>query len=167
MGYKYHFYLAGPFFNAEQKAAMDSLRDALRGQGFSVADPRELGPVIVDTPMVERTPEFFAAIFDGNIEAMNASWSILAWVDEKDIGTAFELGFFYKRNMQWPGLTFTISLVEGAKTNVMLSNAVDHHFSSMYELYTFVQENKGGLMNFHNSLWRALKGNAARMETEE
>lgn len=133
---KFDVYLAGPFFNDEQKAKMDKVKALCELIGFSVADPRKLGPVIVDTPDKKKTPEFFKKIFDGNINGMDESHFILACLDDKDIGTSFELGFMFCSGK--PIISFAFG--EG-KTNVMLGQAVDFHASSYEELEEFLKLN--------------------------
>ena len=130
--YDYDIYLAGPFFNDEQKARMDNVKNLLVELGYVVADPREFGPVIVDSAPEAKTPAFFKGIFDGNIQAMDKSFMVLASLDDKDIGTAFELGHMYA------SLKFVTSFAfGGGKTNVMLGQAVDQHFTSPEELREF------------------------------
>jgi len=128
----YDVYLAGPFFNDAQKARMDLAKSILIEAGLTVADPRELGPIIVDSADHVKTPEFFREIFNGNIEGMIRSFIIVASLDDKDIGTAFELGFGYGTGI--PLFSFAF---DGGKTNVMLGQAVDHHFSSVEEFKDF------------------------------
>jgi nucleoside 2-deoxyribosyltransferase len=134
---KYDFYLAGPFFNPEQIARMDQVKAMLVREGFVVGDPREMGPVIVNASAEEKTPEFFSKIFRGNVDGMEDSFIILACLDYKDIGTAFELGYFFKSNKIV--LTFAF---DNPKTNVMLSQAVDTHFAKPEELEEFLKLHK-------------------------
>lgn len=130
--FKYDVYLAGPFFNDAQKARMDLAKSYLVEAGLRVADPRELGPVIVDAAAHVKTPKFFSDIFDGNIEGMEQSFMIVASIDDKDTGTAFELGWGYGSGKLMMSFAF-----EGGKTNVMLGQAVDHHFNSKDEFRDF------------------------------
>jgi nucleoside 2-deoxyribosyltransferase len=130
--FKYDVYLAGPFFNDVQKARMDLAKSYLVEAGLRVADPRELGPVIVDTSEGAKTPKFFSDIFDGNIEGMEQSFMIVASIDDKDTGTAFEMGWGYGSGKLMMSFAF-----EGGKTNVMLGQAVDHHFKSKEEFRDF------------------------------
>lgn len=135
--YKYDVYLAGPFFNDGQKERMDNVKALLIKNGLKVADPRELGPVIVDTAEQVKTPQFFERIFQGNIDGMADSFMLIASVDDKDTGTSFELGWFYAQFGR-PIATFAF---EGVKPNVMLAQAVDGHLKSPQELEQFVQLN--------------------------
>ena len=133
---RYDLYLAGPFFTDQQKATMDRVKALCEKVGFIVADPRQLGPVIVDTPDKKKTPEFFKKIFDGNIDGMDESRFILACLEDKDIGTSFELGFMYCSGK--PIISFNFG--EG-KTNVMLGQAVDFHASTFEALEEFLETN--------------------------
>lgn len=133
---QYDVYVAGPFFNDEQKAKMDKVIALCKQIGYIVADPRKLGPVIVDTAPQKKTPEFFKKIFDGNINGMDESRFILACLDDKDIGTSFELGFMYSSGK--PIVSFSFG--EG-KTNVMLGQAVDFHATSLEMLQDFLELN--------------------------
>lgn len=144
--FKYDIYLAGPFFNDVQKARMDAVKEICLRNGMRVADPRELGPVIVDTAAHVKTPEFFQKIFDGNIEGMRQSFMILASLDDKDIGTAFEMGWFHAQGIR-PIVSFAF---EGGKTNVMLGQAVDGHFTSAEELERFLSLN---MTNIRDEAW--------------
>lgn len=148
--FSYDIYAAGAFFNETQKQRMDNVIKMCRDLGLRVADPRELGPIIVDTGEKEKTPEFFRKIFRGNIDAMDASFMILACLDDKDIGTAFELGYFFHLSAHRPVLSFAFS---GAKTNVMLGQAVNQHFTSAGALEMFLETNQ---KEIKNADWMAL-----------
>lgn len=139
--YKYDVYLAGPFFNDKQKNRMDMLKSVLVGHGLQVADPRELGPVIVDSAETVKTPEFFQKIFDGNIQGMADSFMLIASVDEKDTGTSFEMGWFFA---QFGRPIVTVSL-DNVKPNVMLAQAVDGHFSNMETYTQFIDLNTNSI----------------------
>lgn len=142
--YKFDFYLAGPFFNEEQRQRMDAIKSCIVGSGLSVADPRELGPIIVDSAEERKTPEFFKAIFKGNIDGIQDSFGLIACLDDKDIGTAFELGFAYASSPNMPIISITLS---GRGTNVMLSQSVDGHFDSLEGLSTFLKSRKEEITN--------------------
>jgi nucleoside 2-deoxyribosyltransferase len=160
MQFKYDFYLAGPFFNPEQVARMDQVKSLLERYKFSIGDPREMGPVIVNAKAEARTPEFFNKIFEGNIEGMRDSFAILACLDYKDIGTAFELGHFYHSGKLVLSFAF-----DNSKTNVMLSQAVDGHFSNISALEKFLDSFKDRIQYRSSSIRDLLKTEKA--ETNE
>jgi nucleoside 2-deoxyribosyltransferase len=127
--YRYDVYLAGPFFTEAQKLKMSKARSILEGLGFVIADPRDLGPVIVEMSAEARTKELYSAIYDGNIEGMHQSIMIVACTDDRDIGTAFEIGYFAALGRR----IFTFSF-EGYGSNVMIAQAANGHARNEYEL---------------------------------
>lgn len=135
--YKYDVYLAGPFFNAQQKLVMAQVKAMLCDLGLSVCDPQDLSPVIVDLPPEER-PKHLKAIFENNIVGMMQSWGIVACIDERDTGTSFELGYFaamsnWARHGEPEPLRVTFS-AHGYGCNVMLSQSVHAHFANLGDL---------------------------------
>ena len=124
----YDIYLAGPFFTPEQKSTMKQAKEFFEGRGFSVCDPQDLSPVIVDLPPEERKEKLFKGIFKNNIEAMEKSEYLVACIDDRDTGTSFEMGFFYA--FKGPGRIFTFS-AHGYGANVMLSQATTGHAESL------------------------------------
>lgn len=136
----YDVYLAGPFFNDEQKRVMDRAKEILLANGLKVCDPRELNGVIVDDQEL-RKADRLKKIYEDNIEGMRSSWSMFACIDDRDTGTSFELGWF-AAHREWQGvhshrflggpiITFSDN---GYGCNVMLSQATDLHFASLDEL---------------------------------
>lgn len=125
--YSYDIYLAGPFFNEEQKRVMDAAKAECTRHGMKVCDPRDLNPVLVDMAPEERKAHT-RKIFESNIRAMDHSYMLLACIDDRDTGTAFELGYFYTHDR--PIATFSD---KGYGCNVMLAEAADRHWSSIEE----------------------------------
>lgn len=133
----YDVYLAGPFFTPEQKAVMAELKEILTSSGFSVADPQELNPVVKDLPPEERTPDLFSRIYNDNLKAMWSSSIIVAYIGEKDVGTAFELGFFRSKAVgNHAIITFS---GEGQSTNLMLTQCSNKHLSSVQGFKDFIK----------------------------
>lgn len=135
--YTYDVYLAGPFFNDQQKAVMDNAKAILVSCGLRVCDPRDLSPVIVDLPVDQREAHL-QKIFDANIVGMLTSWAIVACIDERDTGTSFELGYFFAiahhdRDGEPEPLRVTFSANDHG-CNVMLSKSVHAHFRNLGEL---------------------------------
>ena len=136
---RYHVYLAGPFFTREQKAVMDEAKQMLEKFGLVVCDPRDLNPVISDLPpVIKRPAEFYKKIFQGNVIGIGDSFSIIAWTDIKDTGTAFELGVAWAMIM--PIITFSTM---NMSSNVMLAQAAGGHFKSLQALGAFISANLG------------------------
>ena len=88
--YEYDFYLASPFFKDSQIQREESVKNALRNEGYTVYSPRENGILTPDA-----TDEVRTKIFKENCEAIQKSHRILAITDEKDIGTIWEAGYAY------------------------------------------------------------------------
>ena len=88
--YEYDFYLASPFFKDSQIKREESVKNALRNEGYTVYSPRENGVLTPDA-----TDEVRTKIFKENCEAIQKSHRILAITDEKDIGTIWEAGYAY------------------------------------------------------------------------
>lgn len=119
-------YLAGPFFNSEQKKALHKIKAELLFCGFSVCDPQELSPVIVEMDESERTEDRLSEIFRKNVVGIRKADCVLAWIDERDTGTSFEIGYAFGVGIP----VYTISLT-GKAANVMLSHAVHGHLDSI------------------------------------
>jgi hypothetical protein len=137
-GYKYDFYLAGPFFNDQQKRTMDTAKSFLETSGFAVCDPRDLSPVLVDMAP-EMRARHTSEIYTRNVDAMEESFGIIACIDDRDTGTAFELGFMVHQRRaredhdDWTGPIITFSGF-GHGSNVMLSEATDMHFQTIADM---------------------------------
>jgi len=127
--YFYDVYLAGPFFTDEQKRVMDHAKEECFKHGIKVCDPRDLNPVLVDMAPEERK-KHTRNIFLSNITAMRDSFMLLACIDDRDTGTAFELGYFYSLGDR-PMATFSD---KGYGCNVMLSEAADFHWPTVEEM---------------------------------
>lgn len=147
---RYDIYLAGPFFTAEQKERMDSIKEILLRHALKVADPRELGPVIVDAKPEDKTPDFYRQIFEGNIEAMRFSAAILASIDDSDTGTSFELGWFHRNSELYITPIMTIAL-GSRKPNVMLAQCIDGHFTSLVQFEKFLIMKRPIIRNLRNA----------------
>lgn len=140
MSYKYDIYLAGPFFNEQQKATMDEALRLLRENGFTVCDPRDLSPVLVDMPPEERK-KFTREIYQKNVEAIDASYIVIACIDDRDTGTAFEVGYVMgSADIRYCG--FATFSGHGHGCNVMLSEPSLHHWGSVSEMVEAVTKSK-------------------------
>jgi nucleoside 2-deoxyribosyltransferase len=146
----YDVYLAGPFFTPDQKATMDAAKNLLTEFGLSVCDPRDLNGVIVDDPEL-RKADRLKKIYEDNIEGMRNSWSIIACIDDRDTGTAFELGWIIGQQHKRVGPVITFS-GNGYGCNVMLSQATDAHFDYVADLQTFGADVLTGIM--HRSMFK-------------
>jgi nucleoside 2-deoxyribosyltransferase/NTP pyrophosphatase (non-canonical NTP hydrolase) len=136
---QYDVYLAGPFFTPSQVKIMDRVKELLTSYDITIADPREMGGGVILTKL---SPENRAAaaqqVFDKNIKGIKDSFMILACIDDRDTGTAFELGVGYMIGLskKYPLVTFS---GQGFGANVMISKACDFHCSTIEELESFLE----------------------------
>lgn len=112
---KYDFYLASPFFNDEQIKREETIKKTLRGYGFSVYAPREHG--IVGSLASQESVE---ATFNSNVEAINNSKMVLAITDGKDMGTIWEAGYAYGKNIP---IIYYAETLGNNPFNIMLSES--------------------------------------------
>lgn len=112
---KYDFYLASPFFNDEQIKREETIKKTLRGYGFTVYAPREHGVVgsLASQEAVEAT-------FNSNVEAIINSKMVIAITDGKDMGTIWEAGYAFGKNI--PVIYYAETLGNNP-FNIMLSES--------------------------------------------
>ena len=108
-------YFASPFFNAEQLERETYLIRQLRGLGFEVFSPRECFhcPPNADEATRQKT-------FDGNCQAIDECDMVFAVTDGKDMGTIFEAGYAYAK--QIPVIYFCETLGQN-QFNLMLAQS--------------------------------------------
>lgn len=112
---KYDFYLASPFFNDEQIKREETIKKTLRGYGFTVYAPREHG--IVGSLASQ---EAVTATFNSNVEAIESSKMVLAITDGKDMGTIWEAGYAYGKNIP---IVYYAETLGNNPFNIMLSES--------------------------------------------
>lgn len=137
---QYDVYLAGPFFTPAQKIAMASIKRTLQAAGLRVFDPQEANPVLSDMSAGERTQAVAACIFADNTSGMEYSTAVIAWTDDKDTGTSFELGYFYCLSGKCRGVPIMTISLTGKPSNVMLAQCADAHFTSLDNLSSFLSQ---------------------------
>lgn len=86
-------YLAAPLFTPEQNATLDVIESILDDAGIAYFSPRRGG---INMAGLEGQDRLDAAqhIFDINEEMMDKCNVMIANIDDRDIGTAFEIGRF-------------------------------------------------------------------------
>ena len=130
-------YIAAPFFNDEQLFDVQSIEAALEQRGFKYFSPRKHTFTIKNLP--EEAREAAAPkVFESNVDGLNHSTLVIACIDHKDIGTAWEMGYVF-RNFEPLGLNnlLTISMT-GKASNVMLSQCSRGHFLGLNEFVKFL-----------------------------
>jgi len=127
-------YIAAPFFNPAQLAAVESI-EQLCGtiNGLQYYSPRSDGVLMEMTP--EERKASMQRIFDTNVNRMNECDGMIAILDEKDTGTTWELGYAYMRSRTTSpryrvmGYTSTPDVT----INVMLAKGMHSHAVGLQE----------------------------------
>lgn len=132
--FEWDVYCAGPFFNDGQKAVMNEALGILNSSGLKVCNPRELG-IVTDLPPEKRGEELYNTILSGNVNGLERSYAIVACIDDKDVGTAWEMGFNYAIGRYTgkfrPRITFS---GHGYGTNLMIARSVNMHCKTLPDL---------------------------------
>ena len=113
-------YIAAPFFTKKQVAFVESIEQALATCGFEYYSPRSDG-ILLDQTEEERQKNK-KRVYDANVDNICAADHMVAVIDDRDIGTIWEMG--YAKAIGVP--TITISN-ESYGLNVMLAESVQAH----------------------------------------
>jgi nucleoside 2-deoxyribosyltransferase len=122
-------YLAAPFFSPRQLAVVEAIEAVLDRLGFPYYSPRRDG-VLVDLSPAERRAAA-ARIFDANVLNIKQADLIVAVIDDRDVGVAWEIGYAYGLARRPALVTFTAA---GHGVNVMLQQCADSHVRGVAEL---------------------------------
>ena len=138
--YEWDVYAAGPFFTDGQKVVMDEALGILTSQGLKVCNPRDVGPVVTDLPPEKRGVELYNQILSGNVNGIERSYAIIACIDDRDVGTAWELGYNYALTRSLgkfrPRITFS---AHGYGTKLMIAQSVNMHCKTLLDLRNTVE----------------------------
>jgi len=126
-------YIASPFFNKEQLGFVIEIEDALDEIGVNYFSPRTEG-VLINMSEQERKDRM-KEIFDSNISHMKECEIVIANIDDRDIGVAFELGFQYAKKKA----IFSISN-NNYQINVMLKQSIMSHNTNIKGLMDNIKE---------------------------
>jgi nucleoside deoxyribosyltransferase len=128
-------YLAAPFFSPDQVAVCAKIEKlAARFKAVSLYSPRHDG-VLVSIPLAERKLHT-KRIFYLNISHIADSAVMIAVVDGRDVGTTWEMGYYYRLKQSHPLLSLRLITYTDADygLNVMIKESVDAHCRGMGEL---------------------------------
>ena len=118
-------YLAGPFFKPEQLATIERLEGMLSLLPLEVYSPRKDGVLMIMSR--EEKKKNAKKIFDLNCCRIEEADVVLAVIDDRDVGTMWELGYatYRKREYLLPKIvTYT---EKNYGVNVMIQECVDSH----------------------------------------
>lgn len=128
---KIKVYIAAPFFNEVQINSVSEIEFILSIYNIEHFSPRSTG-ILRDMNETDRRKKS-DYIFKRNIEEMHSCNIIIAVIDDKDIGTIFEIGYFSAlKKYDWKKIiTFTN---ENFGLNVMIQKTVDAHIHGISQL---------------------------------
>jgi nucleoside 2-deoxyribosyltransferase len=125
-------YLAGPFFNDEQRASIASVEQALSSRNIPFFSPRLecLCPPDADQSMRQKA-------FNMNVCHVLDASLLLAVIDDRDVGTAWEMGLAYQSRNFVPIVAYTAHLNRGI--NLMLAEGVHGFVQGLPALEEFLE----------------------------
>lgn len=109
-------YLAGPFFNNEEKDLIKRLENHLEKRSHNVFSPSRDGGILEKNASLNNR----ISIFSQNIGAINWCDVVVAIIDNRDSGTIWEMGYAYALGK--PIIAYSD---KGYTLNVMLAEAVE------------------------------------------
>ena len=124
-------YIAAPFFNPAQLAAVQHIEHALNGV-CAYHSPRSVG-TLQDIPESERR-EHIVRTFANNIDRLDWCTHMIAVIDDRDIGTIWEMGYAYAKGKQVVSYSG-----QGHGLNVMLSESIIFHCVNMQQVVPALQ----------------------------
>jgi len=129
-------YIAAPFFTEQQLIFVKEIENTLDKYGVKYFSPRLHG-VIQDMPVDTSREQKMKAIFDMNIENIDLCNLMVAVIDDRDVGTMFEMGYVYGTSMGDINIVSITGNNHGI--NVMLRYAVSAHLFGVADLDSMLQ----------------------------
>lgn len=123
-------YVAGPFFNDEQIASLESVENILIKNNFKMFRPRyDAGSLSKNV-----TKKEMQEVFTADVKAIDSCSMLLADITYRDTGTSFEIGYAFAKRI--PVMLFC-NTTTGSKMNLMLAASCLKNFTSLEDLETF------------------------------
>ena len=143
-------YIAAPFFTPEQLAGVKKVESMLYNLGVEFFSPRLVG--VLKDMTEEQREQAAEKVYNQNIFELEACDTILVWVDHKDTGTLFELGFSmamkrYRFSTAEAGKTIITWSAVSKAVNLMLAYGINYHATNMDELYELLTQLRDGAVN--------------------
>lgn len=144
-------YIASPFFNSKQLGFVRRIEQCLDQNEIEYFSPRKHGVI---SEMInsheKKEPEVISMevkmkmIYEKNIEYLNTCDTMICVIDNKDVGTMFELGYFtrLKEELQNTILRIITITNENYGLNVMLRFGTDCHIKKFENLEPLMQHIK-------------------------
>ena len=89
------FYLASPFFTPSQIVLVGKIEVIIRAAGFELYSPRESGIILKDMKTQEERDAVSDQVLRTNTDAIDVSDAVFAVIDDRDLGTVWEMGYGY------------------------------------------------------------------------
>ena len=125
-------YIASPLFNPTQIARIKEIEEICEVSEIEYFSPRLAQFGSVEEGLTEENAKL---IFDNNVEEVKNCDTLIAILDDKDTGTAWEIGMAYALGKRIILVQFDKSKI--SKTNIMLSNCGNGltHIDDLYNEY--------------------------------
>lgn len=120
-------YIASPFFNEEELNFVKRIENVLEYNGISFYSPR-LDGILKDMPKEQRM-KATKTIYDNNVKNIITTDMMVAVIDNRDVGTMFEIGYAAALGKKIITLTNNDFMV-----NVMLKECVFTHLTDVNKL---------------------------------
>ena len=138
-------YIAGPFFSADELAAVQKAEKIMEKKGFVINSPRLLTSTEESRKYVFGTREWSEYIFRTDRDAIDDSdlMVVLYYGNLSDTGTAFEVGYAYAKGI--PAIichmdkdtVSNLMIHEGCRANIMFDALNDYDFDTMPPIHYF------------------------------
>ena len=113
-------YIASPFFNPNQLDFVKLIEKALDEEGWEYYSPRSEGILLDQTEEERQTNK--KRIYDTNVEWIHKAEHMIAVIDDRDIGTIWEMGY-----AKAIGVNIVTISNQSYGLNVMLAESVQAH----------------------------------------
>ena len=124
-------YIAAPFFSEEQIKTVEMIERELDKADIDFFSPRSEG-TLIDMTEEERN-QAFSNIYKSNIVNMDQCNAMIAVIDDRDLGVAYEMGWFKFK----PMFSFSNNAYQ---INVMLRQAILTHNTDVSDLIFNIKE---------------------------
>ena len=122
-----YVYIAGPFFNLNQCSTIAKIENLLAYRKIAYFSPRSAG-VLLDMDAADKRKNA-DKMYQLNIDNIKQADTIIAVIDDRDIGTIWEIG--YAAALGKDIITYTAN---DYGLNVMLAKCVRYHAKHMNEV---------------------------------
>ena len=131
-------YIAAPFFSPEQLLKVQEIEKHLAKNEIDFYSPRSEG--VLDEMEQEDKMNSRKRIYETNIKRMDECTHMVAWLDDRDTGTIFEVGYFTAQKkpvvQYYEDLSnVSVMLSEGAFAICSLVRAIQSSLNGTYNDY--------------------------------